>query len=138
MNTGSVYKDYGLLKNGFPGECVANSSVSVVKTHERGPLAFQVIWVMTLIHSLIVIFLFQGYKKAVLLVRDPSKAIQAEFNRQGGGHIGFAPPHRYKLRKGKCKGLIYQRLFGIYDIYQYFSIANWQLVFSKDLQGKNL
>ena len=85
INTGSVYKDFGLLKNGFPGECVVNSSVIVVKTHERGPAAHQ------------------GYDKAVLLVRDPTQAIQAEFNRQGGGHIGFASPDRYKIGKGKCK-----------------------------------
>lgn len=26
--TGSVYKDYGLLKSGFPAESVSNSSVS--------------------------------------------------------------------------------------------------------------
>lgn len=83
INTGSVYKDFGLLKNGFPGECVVNSSVIVVKTHERGPAAHQ------------------GYDKAVLLVRDPTQAIQAEFNRQGGGHIGFASPDRYKIGKGK-------------------------------------
>mgnify|MGYP006989431319 CR=1 FL=1 len=31
------------------------------------------------------------------------QAIQAEFNRQGGGHIGFASPDRYKIGKGKCK-----------------------------------
>ncbi|KAL0266270.1 UNVERIFIED_CONTAM: hypothetical protein PYX00_008862 [Menopon gallinae] len=83
INTGSVYKDFSLLTNGFPGECVGNSSVIVVKTHERGPLAHQ------------------GYSKAVLLIRDPAQAIQAEFNRQGGGHIGFASPDRYRIGKGK-------------------------------------
>lgn len=34
--TGSVYKDYGLLKSGFPAESIANSSVLLVKTHEWG------------------------------------------------------------------------------------------------------
>lgn len=29
--TGSVYKDYGLLKSGFPAESIANSSVLIVK-----------------------------------------------------------------------------------------------------------
>lgn len=29
--TGSVYKDYGLLKSGFPAESISNSSVSIQK-----------------------------------------------------------------------------------------------------------
>lgn len=73
------------MKNGFPGEFVVDSSVIVVKTHEKGPTAHQ------------------GYNKAILLIRDPMQAIQAEFNRQGGGHIGFASPDRYRIGKGKCK-----------------------------------
>ncbi|PSN49774.1 WSCD family member [Blattella germanica] len=51
--TGSVYKDYGLLKNGFPAESVVNGSVSVVKTHEWGPAARK------------------PFSKAVLLIRAP-------------------------------------------------------------------
>ncbi|XP_063219231.1 WSCD family member AAEL009094 [Bacillus rossius redtenbacheri] len=81
--TGSVYKDYGLLKNGFPAESVVNGSVLVVKTHEWGPGARQL------------------FSRAVLLVREPGPAIQAEFNRQSGGHIGFASPDRYRRNKGK-------------------------------------
>lgn len=81
--TGSVYKDYGLMKNGFPAESVSNGSVLVVKTHEWGPIARR------------------PFKKAVLLVRAPSAAIQAEFNRQSGGHVGFASPDRYRRTKGK-------------------------------------
>jgi hypothetical protein len=34
-----VYRDFALLKNGFPGENLANGSVLVVKTHEWGPQA---------------------------------------------------------------------------------------------------
>ena len=83
--TGSVYKDYGLLKNGFPAESVVNGSVLVVKTHEWGPAARK------------------PFSKAVLLIRDPGPAIQAEFNRQSGGHIGFASPDRYRRNKGKCE-----------------------------------
>ncbi|XP_058130604.1 WSCD family member AGAP003962 [Anopheles ziemanni] len=81
--TGSVYKDYGLLKSGFPAESVANSSVLVVKTHEWGPNAWA------------------PYTKAILLVRDPERAILAEFNRQSGGHVGFASPDRYRRTKGR-------------------------------------
>lgn len=81
--TGSVYKDYGLLKSGFPAESIANSSVLIVKTHEWGS------------------HVWTKFGKAVLLVRDPAKAILAEFNRQSGGHVGFASPDRYKRTKGK-------------------------------------
>ncbi|XP_066261544.1 WSCD family member CG9164 [Euwallacea similis] len=81
--TGSVYKDYGLLKNGFPAESIVNSSVLAVKTHEWGNNARSM------------------FSKAVLLVRAPDKAIHAEFNRQSGGHIGFASPDRYRRSNGK-------------------------------------
>ena len=36
ISTGSVYKDFALLKNGFPMESVSNGSVLVVKTHKWG------------------------------------------------------------------------------------------------------
>lgn len=81
--TGSIYKDYGLLKSGFPAENICNKSVLVVKTHEWGPNAWGT------------------FSKAILLVRDPDKAILAEFNRQSGGHVGFASPDRYKRTKGR-------------------------------------
>lgn len=83
VHTGSVYKDYGLLKNGFPAESVSNGSVLVVKTHEWGPVARA------------------PFSKAVLLIREPGPAIQAEFNRQSGGHVGFASPDRYRRNRGK-------------------------------------
>lgn len=79
-----MYKDYGLLKSGFPAESISNGSVLAVKTHEWGIQARKL------------------FAKAILLVRSPSQAIQAEFNRQSGGHIGFASPDRYKRTRGKC------------------------------------
>ncbi|KAL1502079.1 hypothetical protein ABEB36_007277 [Hypothenemus hampei] len=82
--TGSIYRDYGLLKNGFPAESIVDTTVLAVKTHEWGSNARNM------------------FSKAVLLVRAPDKSIQAEFNRQSGGHIGFASPDRYKRSKGKC------------------------------------
>lgn len=57
----------------------------MVKTHEWGPKT----WMQ--------------FEKAILLVRDPDKAILAEFNRQSGGHVGFASPDRYKRTKGRCE-----------------------------------
>lgn len=49
-----------------------NKSVSVVKTHEWGPS------------------IRDSFDKAVLLIRSPGPAIQAEFNRRSGGHVGYA------------------------------------------------
>uniref|UniRef100_A0A182KGN2 Sulfotransferase domain-containing protein n=1 Tax=Anopheles christyi TaxID=43041 RepID=A0A182KGN2_9DIPT len=57
--------------------------VLVVKTHEWGPHAWA------------------PYTKAILLIRDPERAILAEFNRQSGGHVGFASPDRYRRTKGR-------------------------------------
>ncbi|KAK4314790.1 hypothetical protein Pmani_013936 [Petrolisthes manimaculis] len=81
--SGSVYKDYALMKNGFPAESVSNGSVVVVKTHEWGPEMRKV------------------FSRAVLVVRDPYSAIQAEFNRQSGGHIGHAQPDKYTRDGGR-------------------------------------
>ena len=59
------------------GEGVRDGSVVVVKTHEtqRG-----------------------NFDRAILLVRDPYKAILAEFNRQSGGHVGHARPKAFKSK----------------------------------------
>lgn len=90
--TGSVYKDFGLLKSGFPAESISNTSVLLVKTHEWGS------------------HVWSKFGKAILLVRDPAKAILAEFNRQSGGHVGFASPDRYRRTKGKCESKIRKSL----------------------------
>lgn len=66
-----------------------NSSVLVIKTHEWGNKAYKL------------------FSKAILLVRDPEKAILAEFNRQSGGHVGFASNDRYTRTKGRCKLYLY-------------------------------
>ena len=85
--TGSVYKDFALLRNGFPAESVKDGRVLVVKTHESGEPA----------RSL--------FKKAILLVRKPSEAILAEFNRRAAGHIGHAGRDKYTRNAGRCKFL---------------------------------
>lgn len=82
--TGSVYKDFALLRNGFPAESVTNGRVLVVKTHESGSPA----------RSL--------FEKAILLVRKPSEAILAEFNRRAAGHIGHAGRDKYTRNAGRC------------------------------------
>ena len=75
--TGSVYKDYALLKNGFPAESVVNGSVLVVKTHEFGTEATS------------------KFDRVILLLRDPMASLKAEFNRRSGGHTGHASVDRY-------------------------------------------
>ena len=67
VSTGSVYKDVALMKNGFPGESVANGSVIAVKTHEWGAAGRQ------------------QFAAAILLIRDPFASILAEFNRRWKG-----------------------------------------------------
>ncbi|XP_076369242.1 WSCD family member CG9164-like [Tachypleus tridentatus] len=79
--TGSIYKDFSLMKNGFPAESINNGSVIFVKTHEWGaPVR-------------------QQYQKAVLVVRDPYDALLAEFNRRAGGHLGHASRDRFTKDK---------------------------------------
>ena len=68
--TGSVNADPYLLEHGFPAENIANGSVHVVKTHEFDEQSRK------------------SFEKVVLLVRNPSSAILAEFNRQMGGQVG--------------------------------------------------
>lgn len=87
--TGSVYKDYGLLWNGLYGESVINESVSVVKTHEWGPSTRKI------------------FNKAILLIRSPGPAIQAEFNRRSGGHLGYASIDRFTRNDGKGSTSLY-------------------------------
>lgn len=79
----------------------------IVKTHEWGPNAWE------------------HFGKAILLVRDPDKAIIAEFNRQSGGHVGFASPDRYKRTKGRCN---FARKISIDSVNQkiFFLILDWQ------------
>lgn len=104
--TGSIYKDLGLMKSGFPAENICNASVRkikvvicdlidinisvldqvlAVKTHEWGTGAFKM------------------FSTAILLVRSPESAIYAEFNRQSAGHIGFASVERFTRTEGRCE-----------------------------------
>ena len=51
------------------------------------------------------------FNKVILLVRDPFEALQAEFNRQSGGHIGHASANSYKRQGGKhWKRFVYNRI----------------------------
>lgn len=83
VNTGSVYKDFALMKNGFPLESVSNGSVLVVKTHEWGSGGRA------------------PFQAGILLLREPGPSILAEFNRRSGGHIGHASPEKFLKDGGR-------------------------------------
>ncbi|XP_007900007.2 WSC domain-containing protein 2 isoform X1 [Callorhinchus milii] len=78
--TGSYYFDGSLYNKGFKGErdhWKSGRSICI-KTHESGRREIEA---------------FDG---AILLVRNPYKALMAEFNRKYGGHIGFASEAHWK------------------------------------------
>lgn len=77
--TGSVYRDYSLKRNGFPGEGVCSGTVVLVKTHEWGPKARE------------------PFDQALLLLRDPYGALMAEFNRRAAGHVGHAALNKFHI-----------------------------------------
>lgn len=123
--TGSVYKDYALLKNGFPAELVVNGSVLVVKTHEFGPNARK------------------PFDRVVLLVRNPFASLQAEFNRRSGGHTGHASADKYKRNGGKywknfvnTKGEEWAKMN--LDWFNAFPTPDKLVVFYEDLLAKPL
>ena len=43
----------------------------------------------------------KAFDGAILIVRDPYKTMIAEYNRQFGGHTGYAPEVQYKNSTGK-------------------------------------
>jgi hypothetical protein len=83
VSTGSVYNDLILRNHGFPAEGVANGSVIVVKTHNRGRMTMEL------------------FSSAILLVRDPFSSLLAEFNRRSGGHTGHASQGMFSRDNGE-------------------------------------
>lgn len=84
------------------------TQVLAIKTHEWGSPAFTM------------------FRKAILLVRDPEKAITAEFNRQSAGHVGFASAERYTRIEGRCKFkcLWLRKKDEFHQLY--FILSDWQ------------
>ncbi|OXB84886.1 UNVERIFIED_CONTAM: hypothetical protein H355_016008 [Colinus virginianus] len=72
--TGSYYFDGSLYNKGFKGERDhwRSGRTICIKTHESGQKEIE------------------AFDAAILLIRNPYKALMAEFNRKYGGHIGFA------------------------------------------------
>ncbi|XP_039218703.1 WSC domain-containing protein 2 isoform X6 [Crotalus tigris] len=78
--TGSYYFDGSLYNKGFKGERDhwRSGRTICIKTHESGQKEIE------------------AFDSAILLVRNPYKALMAEFNRKYGGHIGFASQAHWK------------------------------------------
>ncbi|XP_076127518.1 sialate:O-sulfotransferase 2 [Alosa pseudoharengus] len=72
--TGSYYFDGSLYNKGFKGERDhwRSGRTVCIKTHESGKKEIE------------------AYDASILVIRNPYKALMAEFNRKYGGHIGFA------------------------------------------------
>ncbi|KAL4237965.1 hypothetical protein ACF0H5_002675 [Mactra antiquata] len=71
LGTSSCYCDGGLRNNGFPHECQADKSKTlVVKTHETKH------------------YKQYKFKKVVLLIRNPYDSLLAYANFAKGGHTG--------------------------------------------------
>nr|XP_031548513.1 WSC domain-containing protein 2 isoform X2 [Vicugna pacos] len=78
--TGSYYFDGSLYNKGFKGERDhwRSGRTICIKTHESGQKEIE------------------AFDAAILLIRNPYKALMAEFNRKYGGHIGFAGHAHWK------------------------------------------
>ncbi|KAG2471257.1 WSC domain-containing protein 2 [Polypterus senegalus] len=78
--TGSYYFDGSLYNKGFKGEREhwRSGRTICIKTHESGKKEIET------------------FDAAILMIRNPYKALMAEFNRKYGGHIGFASQAHWK------------------------------------------
>ncbi|MBN3316732.1 WSCD2 protein, partial [Atractosteus spatula] len=78
--TGSYYFDGSLYNKGFKGERDhwRSGRTICIKTHESGQKEIE------------------AFDSSILMIRNPYKALMAEFNRKYGGHIGFASQAHWK------------------------------------------
>ncbi|XP_018610025.1 WSC domain-containing protein 2-like [Scleropages formosus] len=78
--TGSYYFDGSLYNKGFKGERDhwRSGRTICIKTHESGKKEIE------------------AFDSAILMIRNPFKALMAEFNRKYGGHVGFASQTHWK------------------------------------------
>ena len=86
--TASVYCDKQLRDNGFPGECIRNESVVVIKSHAGEKSNQHVI-------------LQRPIEKVILLTRDPYDTLKAFYNFQKAGHTGLAIGSQLSKIEGK-------------------------------------
>ncbi|XP_061134924.1 sialate:O-sulfotransferase 2 isoform X1 [Syngnathus typhle] len=78
--SGSYYFDASLYNKGFKGERDhwRSGRTICIKTHESGKKDIE------------------AFDSSILIIRNPYKALMAEFNRLYGGHIGFASQANWK------------------------------------------
>ncbi|XP_053313157.1 WSC domain-containing protein 1 [Spea bombifrons] len=81
--TGSYYFDGTLYNKGFKGEKDhwRSGRTICVKSHESGKREIEM------------------YDSAILLIRNPYKALMAEFNRKCAGHLGYATERHWKSKE---------------------------------------
>ncbi|XP_068126313.1 sialate:O-sulfotransferase 1 isoform X2 [Hyperolius riggenbachi] len=81
--TGSYYFDGTLFNKGFKGEKDhwRSGRTICVKTHESGKREIEM------------------YDSSILLIRNPYKALMAEFNRKCAGHLGYATERHWKSKE---------------------------------------
>uniref|UniRef100_A0A8C5LYA1 WSC domain containing 1 n=1 Tax=Leptobrachium leishanense TaxID=445787 RepID=A0A8C5LYA1_9ANUR len=81
--TGSYYFDGTLYNKGFKGEKDhwRSGRTICVKTHESGKREVEM------------------YDSSILLIRNPYKALMAEFNRKCAGHLGYATERHWKSKE---------------------------------------
>lgn len=81
--TGSFYFDGALYNKGFKGEKDhwRSGRTICVKTHESGKREIEM------------------FDSAILLIRNPYKALMAEFNRKCAGHLGYATEKNWKSKE---------------------------------------
>ncbi|CAJ1068279.1 WSC domain-containing protein 2 [Xyrichtys novacula] len=83
--TGSYYFDGSLYNKGFKGERDhwRSGRTICIKTHESGRKEIE------------------AFDSSILMIRNPYKALMAEFNRKYGGHIGFASQAHWRGKAQK-------------------------------------
>ncbi|KAK7934123.1 hypothetical protein WMY93_005019 [Mugilogobius chulae] len=89
--TGSYYFDGSLYNKGFKGERDhwRSGRTICIKTHESGRKEIE------------------AFDAGILMIRNPYKALMAEFNRKYGGHIGFASQAHWKGKVARvCEKLL--------------------------------
>ncbi|XP_043574424.1 WSC domain-containing protein 1-like isoform X1 [Chiloscyllium plagiosum] len=81
--TGSYYFDGTLYNKGFKGEkdYWKSGRTICIKTHESGKREIET------------------FDAAILLIRNPYKALMAEFNRKRAGHLGYASERHWKSKE---------------------------------------
>lgn len=102
--TGAVYCDISLRATGFTGEFIRSGSTLVVKTHESDPFWLDSQFPWHVRHQL------GRYGSAIFIVRNPFKALVAEWNRKVANDF-----HAQTIRLDSHVKAISQEWFGEFE-----------------------